>query len=103
MARLERGYAGLIARLCRAHCAASHLHGLRKSRTIQSISLADSVAPQAGISYAIRLRATEKLRHAIARLATRPAGRPPGKPQVLHAGFGGPVQSSLNPRVRKPR
>ena len=53
--------------------------------------------------YAIRLPANKVLQDSIAHLLKRPVGRPPGKPQVLHAGFGYHVQSGLNPRVRTPR
>jgi hypothetical protein len=51
-----------------------------------------------GISYAIRLPANTVLQERIGHLLTRPAGRPPRKPQVFFASFTYQAQSWTKPR-----
>jgi hypothetical protein len=51
-----------------------------------------------GIGYAIRLPANPILQERIAHLLTRPVGRPPKKPQIVHASFSYQAQSWTKPR-----
>ena len=51
-----------------------------------------------GIGYAIRLPANSVLQERIGHLLTRPAGRPPKKPQVFFASFHYQAQSWVKPR-----
>jgi hypothetical protein len=51
-----------------------------------------------GVQYAIRLPANPVLQERIAHLLTRPAGRPPKRPQLFHASFSYQAQSWTKPR-----
>lgn len=51
-----------------------------------------------GFSYAIRLPANQKLQEAINHMLTRPAGRPPLKPQVFYTSFRYRAKSWTKPR-----